>query len=194
MKTLLDSWRTESPGPRTFSVSYYPYVGHFHNLLMYFAGEIRSVLALQHADKSGAVQLFRFANGDLAALTWARFHNDSPRMEQVTITHPTGKMVADNGRTLRFHRTPESRKHPVTELSFADADALLFDLTYSISGGRNTPLHMRGYVPELEEFVRCVRTGETPASGVDDAEASLLVRQAVNRSQQAGGTWVDVEK
>ena len=149
---------------------------------------------MRHPDNTGGANLLRFANGDLATLTWSAFHNDSTPIEQVSVTHPTGRLVADDGRLLKFYRTPPSRKHFVTELSFADADALLFEPTYSIPYGQNTQLYRRGYVPELEEFTSCVRTGGIPVSGVDDAEATLLIRQAFTQSVERGGTWVDVEK
>jgi 3-hydroxyisobutyrate dehydrogenase-like beta-hydroxyacid dehydrogenase len=50
---------------------------------------------------------------------------------------------------------------------------------------------MRGYVPELADFVRCIRTGEAPACGVDDAEKTMQVGQAVKRSIEAGAQWAD---
>jgi len=190
MHSLLTDWRRTEPGPRSFAVRYYPYVGHFYNLLLYFGGAIASVCTLVSPDADGEVVLLRFASGDTGVLTWRRFHNVSLPYERVEIAHASGLLEADNGRELTFHQTRERVDN--NALSFAAAEAHVFAPTFSIPYGANTQLYLRGYPPELAHFVHCVRTGEPPICGVDDAEQTLLVTQAVRRS---AGTaqWVDVE-
>jgi predicted dehydrogenase len=190
MHRLLAEWRAADAGPRTYAVRYFPYVGHFYNLLLYLGGEIASVLALASPDGAGQIVLLRFASGEIGSLAWQRFGNNALPYERVEISGATGLLAAEEGRTLRFHRT--GSPVPNDALSFADADALSFDSGFSIPYGQNTQLYARGYVPELADFVRCVRTGEPPICGVDDAEQTLLVGQAVRQSADAGGQWVDI--
>jgi UDP-N-acetylglucosamine 3-dehydrogenase len=190
MRALLHAWREEAPGPRMFSASYYFSSSHFHNLMLFLSGPIHQVLHLTAPEGGGTVTLLRFANGDIGSIRDCGFHNWSPPYEQVEIAHQSGLLVAEDGRTLRFHRTPRT-VHP-TELSFDEADGRLFQTTFSIPYGRNRQLYLRGYVPELAEFVQCVRTGAPPTCGVDDALATLRVGQAARHSRELGGQWADV--
>jgi predicted dehydrogenase len=110
--------------------------------------------------------------------------------ERVEIAHPSGLLEAEDGRTLRFHRT----RQPATAhaLAYELADAALFNPTSSMPYGRVGQLHMRGYPGELEHFVHCVRTGAAPIAGVDDAEQTFLIGQAVRRSEALDAQWVSV--
>lgn len=190
MRSLLTEWRATDPGPRSFTVRYYPYVGHFYNLLLYLGGAIASVCTLASPDGNGEIALLRFAGGDTGVLTWRRFNNTSLPYERVEIAHASGLLSAEDGRALTFHRT---RQHVDNNaLSFAVAEANIFAPTFSIPYGTNTQLYLRGYPPELAHFVHCVRTGEPPICGVDDAEQTLLVTRAVRRSA-ADARWVEVE-
>jgi predicted dehydrogenase len=191
LKKLLDEWRTEEPGARTYAVRYFPYVGHFYNLLLYLAGDVASVLTLASPDSSGQVVLFRFASGEIGSLAWQRFANNALPYERVEIAGTGGLLAAEDGRLVRFHRT--SQPVPNDALSFDAAGGRLFDAGYSIPYGNNFQLFLRGYAPELAHFVHCVRTGDPPICGVDDAEKTLLVGQAVKRSLDVGGQWTEVE-
>jgi predicted dehydrogenase len=191
-RRLLDAWRATDPGPRTYAVRYFPYVGHFYNLLLYLGGDIATVCAVGSPDGSAQMVVLRFASGEIGGLAWQRFVSNALPYERVEISGATGLLAAEDGRTLRFHRTGAAVAND--GLSFDDADASLFDAGYSIPYGRNGQLYARGYVPELAHFVHCVRTGESPICGVDDAEKTLLVGQAVRRSVEAGGVWTDVER
>ena len=191
-KRLLDAWRAEAPGPRVFNVRYYPYYGHLQNLLLFLNGPIAAVQVAPGEDGCG-LSLYRFANGDLASITWCAFHNVTVPYEAVEAVHPSGRLLAEDGRALRIDRTPADRAVHPYHLEFALADAQVFSPTFSIPYGKNEHLYLRGYTPELADFARCVRDGDTPISNVDSAEATLLVREACARSTAAGGTWVDVE-
>jgi predicted dehydrogenase len=193
LKRLLAEWREEAPGPRTIGIRYYPYIGHFQNLLLYLSGAIAQVLAVQHADNSGAISLYRFANGDLAVIAWGAFHNVSLPCEAVEIFHSSGRLLAEDGRSLRFDRTPPERASHPYKLEFELAAAELYNPTFSIPYGRNAQLYLRGYTPELEDFARCVREGGTPLCGVDDAEQTRLVGVATAASRAAGGVWMAVD-
>jgi UDP-N-acetylglucosamine 3-dehydrogenase len=189
MRALLTDWRRTDPGPRSYAVRYYPYVGHFYNLLLYLGGPIVAVCTLASPDGDGEIVLLRFAGGDTGLLTWRRFNNVSLPYERVEIAHASGLLVAENGRELAFHQTRPQIDN--NALSFGDAEAMVFAPTFSIPYGTNTQLYLRGYPPELAHFAHCVRTGEPPICGVDDAERTLLVTQAVRRSA-AHAEWVEV--
>jgi len=183
MKCLLEQWREHASGPHTFGVHYYPYYGHLQNLLLFLNGDIAQVLTADGAESG--ISLYRFANGDIASLTWCGFHNVSVAYESVEIVHPTGRLLAEDGRLLRFDRTAEAA-HPY-HLDFGLAEAQVFQPTFSIPYGHNAQLYLRGYTPELADFARCVRESAAPLCGVDDAEKTLLVRQAAATSN---GAWV----
>ena len=176
-----------------FSASYYFTSSHFHNLMLFLNGAIEQVLHLTAAEGGGTTTLLRFANGDIGCLRDCRFHNWSTPYEQVEIAHESGLLVAEDGRSLRFHRTPRSRAVDPPELSFECAAGEFQQMTFSIPYGQNRQLYLRGYVPELAEFAHCVRTGEPPTCGVDDALATMRVGEAARRSREQAGQWAAVE-
>jgi len=193
LQQLLEDWRSAEPGSRTFCASYYGAVSHIYNLFLFLNGDIESLLALRALDGSAHIVLCRFANGDVGSVRVANFHNWSPPNEAVEVTHATGKLVAEDGRLVRFHRTPARAAVSAMALSFDHADGQLFHSTYSLPYGGNSQLYMRGYIPELADFVDCVRTGKPPRCGVDDAEKTLMVNQAVRNSMDSGACWTNVK-
>ena len=188
MRQMLHEWRRESEGPRLFQVSYYPYEGHFYNLLQFFNGDVREVAAVK-GETETLVHL-RFQNDDLGTLTARHFNNNSVSFEEVSISAPDGMLVARNGWELRHYRAGET-KHPM-ELCFDLADATLMSPTHSLPYGEMNQLYLRGYVPELQYFARMVRLGASPVCTVDDMERSTLVEEAVNRAA-ASRSWETVE-
>lgn len=192
MRQLLQSWREGEPGPRTFNASYYFAGGHFYNLMLFLNGSINKLLHLMAPGGAGKITLLRFANGDIGSVRDCRFNNWTPPYEQVEILHHSGMLVADDGRVLRFHRTPQSSSAAPVELSFDHASGELFQTSSSIPYGRNRQLYLRGYAPELVEFVDCVRTGGQPTCGVDDALKTVELNDAAQRSFDLGGEWVEV--
>ena len=192
MRELLRAWREEEPGSRMFTASYYFSRNHFYNLMLYLGGPINQVLHLVGPEGGGAVTLLRFASGDIGSVRECGFHNWSTPYEQMELTHESGLMVAEDGRALRFHRTPQTRTAHPTKLSFEVTDGQFYQSSYSIPYGQNRQLYLRGYVPELAEFARCVRTGARPTCGVDDALATMRVGEAARRSRELGGQWVEV--
>jgi predicted dehydrogenase len=192
MRLLLGQWREEEPGARVLNASYYFAGGHFHNLMLYLGGPIDSVLHLAAAEGAGTITLLRFANGDIGSIRDCGFNNWTPPYEQVEIVHKSGWLIAEDGRTLRFHRTPRAQAvHPM-KLSFENASGDFFQTTFSIPYGRNQQLYLRGYVPELSEFAHCVKTGTLPTCGLDDALATLRVGEAARQSRETSGQWVKV--
>ncbi|MCG3147430.1 MAG: putative oxidoreductase YceM [Verrucomicrobiae bacterium] len=191
LRALLHQWRAEEPGSRVFNASYYFGGGHFQNLLLYLAGPVDSVL-LTATEGSGSITLLRFANGDLGSIRDCGFRNWSPPYERVEIVHPSGLLIAEDGRAIQFHRTPRSLQ-PM-KMSFTDAGGELFHTTFSLPYGQIQQLHLRGYIPELKEFADCVRTGAIPTCGVADALATLRVGAAARQSREAGGQWVTVRR
>ena len=191
IQRLLADWRAADPGPRSYAVRYFPYVGHFYNLLLALAGDIAAVCALGTAGGTAASILLRFQSGEIGSLQWQRFANNALPYERVEIAAASGLLAAEDGRVLRFHRTREPV--PNDALSFETTEGELYEPSFSLPYGQNGQLYYRGYVPELAHFVHCLRSGEPPLCGVDDAEKTLLVGQAVKRSLDGGAQWVDVE-
>lgn len=189
LKKELDCWRRDCPGTRLFQCRYYPYVGHFYNLLLWLNGQVAEVCAVK-GDTETLVQL-RFANGDLGTVTARRFHNDSVPYEQVAVSAESGLLVAENGQELRRYRSGE-KKAPA-QLEFGSSDVEIWSPTFSMPYGRLNHLYLRGYVPELEHFARRVRREEPSVSGLDDMLQTLRIRQAIDRSAERRA-WEPVER
>jgi predicted dehydrogenase len=190
MKAMLAEWRQADPSERMVIVRYYPYVHHFYNLLLFLNGDISEVLV--NGGGNQRVISLKFVNGDIGAIIARNFNNVTPSYEMVEISGMTGVMRASNGNHLLFHRTdkPVARSYE-REFNFDLATFEGFYPPFSLPYGSNMQVYLRGYVPELEDFVRCVRTGATPVSTVEEAERTICVSEAVAEAQKSGA-WVKV--
>ena len=191
MRLLLGAWREREPGARTFNAAYYFGRGHFCNLMLYLGGPIDSALHQAAPEGAGGITLLRFASGDIGSIRECAFNNWTPPYEQMEIVHKSGWMLADDGRILKFHQTSQTL-HPM-RMSFDNASGDFYQTTFSLPYGQSQHLHLRGYIPELSEFAHCVRTGERPSCGVDDALATLRVDEATRQSRDSGGQWVKIQ-
>src|SRR5439155_20793260 len=140
---------------RLLQARYYPYVGHFYNLILYLNGAVDSVFAAKGALET--LVTLRFASDEFGSVTSRRFQNDSIPFEEVAVSGEDGLLVAADGRELRFYRTGDARA--AMHLTFDVANAALHSPTYSMPYGALNQLYLRGYVPELEYFARRVRQG-----------------------------------
>jgi predicted dehydrogenase len=189
LKKELESWQSDAPGPRLFQCRYYPYIGHFYNLLLWLNGPIQELCAVE--SESETLVHLRFENGDLGSVTARRFSNDWIPYEQVAVSADNGLLVADNGQELRRYRSREKKPGMQLELSTGEVEA--WTPTFSMPYGKLNHLYLRGYIPELEHFARRVRLGDPQVCGIDDMERTLLVREAVQRSAETR-QWVTVEE
>lgn len=186
-RDLLQEWNNASPGPRLFQAQYYPYVGHFYNLMLYLNGAVEEVFAAKGALET--LVTLRFASGELGSVVSRRFQNDSVPFEELAASGEDGLLVASDGRELRFYRTGEARA--AMHLTFDVASAALLNPSFSMPYGGLNQLYLRGYVPELEYFARRIRKGLPPVCDIDEMERTLLVREAIDRSA-ASGAWEKV--
>jgi myo-inositol 2-dehydrogenase/D-chiro-inositol 1-dehydrogenase len=190
MKSSLGEWRRSDPSERMVVVHYYPYIHHFYNLLLFLNGEIRAVLV--HSGENQQIISLQFANGDIGAIIARNFHNVSAPYETVEVSGMGGVLRAREGNHLLFHHTETPVSSPSNrEFRFDLAAFSGFHPPFSLPYGSVTQLYQRGYVPELEDFARCVRTGEAPVSTVEEAEKNVSVSEAVTAAKQQGG-WVEV--
>jgi len=187
LRDRLVEWKTELPGPRLYQAQYYPYVGHFYNLMLYLNGAIEEVFAAKAALET--LVTLRFASGELGSVVSRRFQNDSVPFEEVAVSGEDGLLVASDGSELRFYRTGEARA--AMHLTFDIATAELQAPSFSMPYGALNQLYLRGYVPELEYFAQRVRKGAPPVCDIDEMERTLLVREAIDRSS-ASGAWEKV--
>lgn len=187
MRELMAAWNEESPGPRLLQAQYYPYIGHFYNLMLYLNGAIQQVFAVKGALET--LVTLRFENGDLGSVVSRRFENDSIPYESVSVSGLDGLIAATNGRELAHYHAREGRAAP--QLAFDVAEAILHAPTFSMPYGALNQLYLRGYIPELEYFARRIREGLPPVCGLEDMEQTLLVQEAINRSA-ANGAWENV--
>jgi predicted dehydrogenase len=187
VRALLAEWHAAEPGPRFVAAAYYPAVHHYINLLLMLLGPITHVRA---AAWVGATAItLRFAGGDGGTLVTRRLANLAPPYERLELSTEQGILLAEDGRRVvtRF----DLRALPAEALSFEAAATRSWDPTYSIPYAGLNPLAMRGYVPQWQAFVRCVRDNEAPLSTLEDAAATFLVRDAVRRALESD-RWEEV--
>src|SRR5438093_9899281 len=103
-----------------------------------------------------------------------------------------GVLRASEGTHRLFSHTERPVARPANrEFRFDLAAFSGFHPPFSLPYGSVTQLYQRGYVPELEDFAHCIRTGEAPVSTVEEAEKAVSVSEAVTAAKQHGG-WVEV--
>lgn len=188
MKQILDEWLERDPTPRLAQVRYFPSVHHFYNLLLFLMGPVTEVYAVRGAHE--AVVLMRFAAGHLGTLTWRSFATWSVPYEQLEIGTRSGLLVADDARTLRWHYDLEETG--ISAMTFESSRSLAYVPNNATPLGDLNQLRLKGYIAELEAFVRSVRTGEAPLSTIRDAVDTFLLGQAIAQAMECG-EWTGVQ-
>lgn len=181
LKQELETWRDYDEGARLFQCRYYPYVGHFYNLLLWLNGSIAEVCATRSDTET--LVLLRFENGDLGSVTSRRFHNDSIPYEEVSVSGESGVMIASNGQELRHYAAYTPRTS--TQLTFDTSEIRAWCPSFSLPYGELNHLYLRGYVPELKYFAERIRLNAPSISGLEDMEQTLRLRLAVERSSES---------
>lgn len=190
MKKRLDHWRQHAPSERMFNVSYYPPIEHFYDLLAFLNGPVQEVLS--YGAGSQKIINLKFCNGDIAVITVSNFNNWTPEYEKVEITWTGGLLRATNGNQLVFHPTPEKLDTRKAEFCFESAhfEGNLANFSFPYAGMRQ--LVMRGYIPELEDFARCISEKRNSSSSIENALDLLALRNAIAESEKSR-TWVSLQ-
>ncbi len=189
MKQELEKWRREDSSPRMVITRYYPAIDHIYDLLLFLNGRISQLSVF--GDSNQRIASLKFTNGDIGSVIMRAFNNCTPEYEMVEISGMGGVLRAVNGNDLIFHRTSRPLSPLDTEFGFDNAhyEGNLANFSFPYAGMRQ--LFMRGYIPELENFAACIRSGSKNLSAVEDSILVLSIRKALEKAAESG-KWTDV--
>ena len=172
-----------NPADTLLSIRYYSAYHHFLNLAQGLAGGMEGL----SARKSGphTTLLVDFRNGSKGCLIASALDSWYPPYERVEVAAASWLISAQDCRELTVYRNLK-KEHPL-DIRFDSAHAESWSPSGTLLGGRMNSFYLRGYIPEIESFVRSVRDGESLETDLDDALESLRVRQAVERSLAGSG-------
>ena len=189
-KQLLADWRRREPIPFLWETRYYRLTHHHLNLLLFLNGPVAAVSGFGNDVQQ--VWVLEFANGDTGCLTAGNLNTPWPQYEHLTITSPTAFLTTRDCTELRY--TGEIAEIYGYEMWFDSGSERVWrpNLTMPNAVGTSTP-YLCGYVPGLEDFVRCVREGAEPVSGLDLAEATMWLKRAAREATRTGQRMVPGE-
>lgn len=104
----------------------------------------------------------------VASPAWARLH------EEYYITGTGGFVRVNNVEQLSYHFTPPVSDKPRWQIM--DEEETIITTVSTTSSGGNKDLYQRGFVPELEHFLTCVRENKKPrTNAADNLETMKMV-------------------
>ena len=198
-KELMERLRTRLGHEEALSVStrYYWWprysagagIHHFLNLLLWLNGPIRRVWSI--GTKRQIQGMLEYANNDVGLFSGAEYDTPYLPMERVEVLGRDSAITATNGYELRYC---DDIPHAALggHYRFDQAHETVWHPSFSLTYTVNTSLYLRGYVPELEDFARCIRTGSQPRTGLDQIAACQRLTHAVLASMQNGGEPVSL--
>ena len=171
------------PGERRFRFVY-PEATHLYGIAMLLNGPIRQVAA--HGKEHACTYEVEFANGDRGVFKPLPGEPSPDSMaERVEVVWQGETLVAEGGVVLK--RVAASGEQ--VELSRFEFDpAYAQDHTKMADGSESAraALRQRGYIPELESFVACIRAGARPVVGLEQAAAVFRLVWAMFESVGTG--------
>jgi predicted dehydrogenase len=172
-----------NPADTLLSIRYYSAYHHFLNLAQGLVGEVESL----SARKSGphTTLLVDFKSGSKGCFIASALDSWYPSYERVEAAAANWLVSAQDCRELTVYRNLK-KEHPL-DVRFDSAHAQRWSPSGTLLGGGMNSFYLKGYIPEIESFVRSVRDGESVETDLDDALESFRVRQAVERSLAEGG-------
>ena len=194
-KELLERLRTKVGPDEALSVStryyWWPSYGdgtgihHFLNLLLWLNGPVRRVWSI--GTKRHLQGMLEYANNDVGLFSGSEYETPYLPMERVEVLGKDAAITATNGYELRYCDDISSTAPGGAHYRFDQANETVWHPSFSLTYTMNTSLYFRGYVPELEDFARCIRTGSKPQTDLDQITACQRLTQAVLASMQNGG-------
>jgi predicted dehydrogenase len=199
-KEIFDNLKQKSgpDEPMNVSARYYwwPQLGsegtgihHFLNLLLWFNGSVKRVWG---TGRNRQIQgMLEYANQDLGTFLGMEYNIPYIPMERVEALGKDCSIIAINGYELRYcENIPGLEAIPEKEgrwMRFDHANEVVWDPSFSLTYNTNTSLYFRGYIPELEDFVDCIKTGKTPRAHLDQITACQQLTKALNDSVKRDG-------
>lgn len=182
-KQLMPAWRSRETVPFLWETRYYRLTHHHLNLMLFLNGPVKAVSGF--GGDTHTVWVLEFANGDTGCLTSGHLHTPWPMYEHLTVSSPGGVLTALDCIELRFTGAlPETYPY---EMWFDTASETVWrpNLTMPNAIGTST-FYLTGYVPGLEDWIRCIREGAEPVCGLDLAEATMWLKRAAEEATRTG--------
>jgi predicted dehydrogenase len=166
-------------------------IHHFLNLLLWLNGPVRKVWSI--GTQRQIQGMLEYANNDIGLFSGAEYDTPYLPMERVEVLGRDSAITATNGYELRYcdEITPAAMGG---HYRFDQAHETVWHPSFSLSYTVNTSLYLRGYVPELEDFARCIRTGYQPRTHLDQIAACQRLTHAVLASMRKRGEAVALEQ
>jgi predicted dehydrogenase len=140
------------------------------SLMVYLLGMPAS-LHYERSHAGSGMATFTFASGAVASLAMTHGQATNGGMERtVLVGSAGGHIVVDNNVRVSFHRSPPlayGASPSFYEGTFPDATSV-WEPEFSLGQLYNKGLFLLGYYDEVNEFARCVLSGEPPTRGTLD--------------------------
>lgn len=182
-KQLLGPWREREAAAFLWETRYYRLTHHHLNLMLFLNGQVGAVSGF--GGETATVWVLEFANGDLGSLTSGNLHTPWPQYEHVTISSPKAVLSTRDCVELRY--TGQMSEVYPYEMWLDTASETVWrpNLTMPNAVGTST-LYLSGYLPGIEDFVRCIREGCEPLCGLDLAEATMWLKRTAEEATRTG--------
>ncbi|MBD3178033.1 MAG: gfo/Idh/MocA family oxidoreductase [Armatimonadia bacterium] len=166
-----DEIRRYLGGERVDSVvGFLDHLCHPMSLMVYLLGMPAS-LHYERSHAGSGMATFTFASGAVASLAMTHGQATNGGMERtVLVGSAGGHIVVDNNVRVSFHRSPPlayGASPSFYEGTVSDATSV-WEPEFSLGQLYNKGLFLLGYYDEVNEFARCVLSGEPPTRGTLD--------------------------
>jgi len=181
---LAEALRTfGAPGARTLRFIY-PEALHLYGIALMLNGPI-AVVEAQGVEHNCTYDV-EFVNGDKAVFQPLPEEPDPGKMsERVELSWNGEKLVAEGGMRLK-RRSAAGEEDEMGRFDFDPAYAQDHTKMADGSNAAREALRQRGYIPELESFAQCIRSGEPPRVGLEQAGAVFRLVWAMFESVGTG--------
>ena len=148
---------------------------HYADMLVSVVGEVKEVTSYKQNEGSLIISFSgvatsgaTFAMSFIASQAWAKLN------EELYVTGTGGYVHVQNVESIKYHFTPERAEKPRWQI-MDEIETSVATVSTTSSGG-NQQLYQRGFVPELEHFVNCIKEGTTPlTSATENLKTMKLV-------------------
>ena len=155
-----------TPGERSFRIAY-PEALHLYGIALLLNGPIAAVEA--HGVEHNCTYDVEFANGDKGVFEPIPEEPDPDgTAETVEVACGEARLVAAGGMTLK-RIAASGEETQLGQFDFNPAYAQDHTKLTDGSDAAHEVLRQRGYIPELESFVECIRSGAQPVVGAEQA-------------------------
>ena len=170
-------------GERSFRLIY-PEAMHLYGIALLLNGSIAQVTA--HGQEHDCTYDVEFANGDKGVFEPLPREPSPERMaETVEVAWRGKKLVAEGGAVLK-RVAASGEEAEIGRFEFDPAYAQDHSKLADGSDAARQALRERGYIPELESFVECIRSGREPIVGLEQAAAVFRLVWAMFESVGTG--------